>query len=104
VVSVTLMRNGQPLEGGRMGPGEVIGEAGIVAEQAALANFSAKTFCTLYRIENSYLKPCLEARRDINDAMKNLLDVRMHLAQNLTRDVPKPVAKKRFLQWLRSRV
>ncbi|MEN2397399.1 mechanosensitive ion channel family protein [Pseudomonas halotolerans] len=103
VVSVTLFRNGQPFEAGRMGPGEVIGEAGIVSDQAALANFSAKTFCTLYRIEKSYLKPCLDARRDINDAMKNLLDVRMHLAQNLTRDVPKPVAKKRFLQWLRNR-
>jgi hypothetical protein len=35
--------------------------------------------------------------------MKNLLDVRIHLAQNLTRELPKPVAKKRFLQWLRSR-
>ncbi|ROM73342.1 mechanosensitive ion channel protein MscS [Pseudomonas brassicacearum] len=104
VVSVTLMRNGQPFEAGRMGPGEVIGEAGIVSEQAALASFSAKTFCTLYRIENSYLKPCLDARHDINDAMKNLLDVRIHLAQNLIRELPKPVAKKRFLQWLRSRV
>ncbi|MGN8278222.1 mechanosensitive ion channel domain-containing protein [Pseudomonas sp. SMV71] len=103
VVSVTMVRNGQVLEGGRMGPGEVIGEAGIVADQATLADFSAKTFCTLYRIENSYLKPCLDARRDINDAMKNLLDFRMHLAQNLTREAPKPVAKKRFLQWLRSR-
>ncbi|AHL35120.1 mechanosensitive ion channel protein MscS [Pseudomonas brassicacearum] len=103
VVSVTLLHNGQVLEGGRMGPGEVIGEAGIISDQAALANFSAKTFCTLYRIEKSYLKPCLDARHDINDAMKNLLDVRMHLAQNLTRELPKPVAKKRFLQWLRSR-
>jgi CRP-like cAMP-binding protein len=103
VVSVTLVRNGQVLEGGRMGPGEVIGEAGIVSDQAALANFTAKTFCSLYRIEKSYLKPCLDARHDIADAMKNLLDVRTHLAQNLTREMPKPVAKKRFLQWLRSR-
>ncbi|MCE0464302.1 MULTISPECIES: mechanosensitive ion channel family protein [Pseudomonas] len=103
VVSVTLVRNGQVLEGGRMGPGEVIGEAGIVADQATLADFSAKTYCTLYRIEKDYLKPCLDARHDINDAMKNLLDFRMHLAQNLTREAPKPVAKKRFLQWLRSR-
>ncbi|MCG6573304.1 mechanosensitive ion channel protein MscS [Pseudomonas sp. AF32] len=103
VVSVTMVRNGQVLEGGRMGPGEVIGEAGIVADQATLADFSAKTYCTLYRIEKDYLKPCLDARHDINDAMKNLLDFRMHLAQNLTREAPKPVAKKRFLQWLRSR-
>ncbi|WP_422776067.1 mechanosensitive ion channel domain-containing protein [Pseudomonas mediterranea] len=103
VVSVTMVRDGQVLEGGRMGPGEVIGEAGIISDLAALANFSAKTFCTLYRIEKDYLKPCLDARHDINDAMKNLLDVRMNLAQNLIREAPKPVAKKRFLHWLRSR-
>lgn len=103
VISVTLLRNGQPFEAGRMGPGEVIGEAGIINDQAAMASFSAKTFCTLYRIEKNYLKPCLDARRDISDAMKNLLDVRLHLAQNLIREVPKPIAKKRFLQWLRSR-
>ncbi|TWC18668.1 cyclic nucleotide-binding protein [Pseudomonas sp. SJZ085] len=103
VVSVTMVRDGQVLEGGRMGPGEVIGEAGIISDLAALASFSAKTFCTLYRIEKDYLKPCLDARQDINDAMKNLLDVRMHLAQNLIREAPKPVAKKRFLHWLRSR-
>jgi small-conductance mechanosensitive channel/CRP-like cAMP-binding protein len=103
VVSVTMVRDGQVLEGGRMGPGEVIGEAGIISDVAALASFSAKTFCTLYRIEKDYLKPCLDARHDINDAMKNLLDVRMHLAQNLILEAPKPVTKKRFLHWLRSR-
>lgn len=102
VVSVTLSRAGVPFEAGRMGPGEVIGEAGILAEQSVPADFSAKTFCSLYRIEKDYLKPCLEARQDIGEAMKNLLDLRLHSAQVLTADLPPTPAKKGFMQWLRS--
>jgi CRP-like cAMP-binding protein len=104
VVSVTLHRNGIPIESGRMGPGEVIGEAGILTDSALPAQFSAKTPCTLYRIEKQYLKPCLDARQDINDAMKSLMEFRLNKAQSLIADVPVVVPKKGFLQWLRSRV
>jgi small-conductance mechanosensitive channel/CRP-like cAMP-binding protein len=104
VVSVTLMRHGAPFESGRMGPGEVIGEAGILTDSALPAQFTAKTFCGLYRIEKSYLKPCLDARHDISDAMKTLLDYRLHKAKTLTQELPVAVAKKGFLQWLRNRV
>ena len=103
VVSVTMQRDGKPFEAGRMGPGEVIGEAGVVADQATVAQFAAKTFCSLYRIDNEFLKPCLDARHDINEAMKNLLDFRRHMAQTLSQAAPKPVPRKGFLQWLRSR-
>ncbi|ALI03193.1 mechanosensitive channel MscK [Pseudomonas sp. FW306-02-F02-AA] len=103
VVSVALSRGGKKFEAGRMGPGEVIGEAGILSDESVPADFSAKTFCTLYRIEKEYLKPCLDARHDINEAMQALLDFRLHTAQTLTQEVPKVVEKKGFLQWLRSR-
>jgi CRP-like cAMP-binding protein len=104
VVSVALSRAGTKFEAGRMGPGEVIGEAGILSDQAVIADFTAKTFCTLYRIEKEYLKPCLDARRDISEAMKNLLDFRLHTAKTLTQEVPKVAEKRKgFLQWLRSR-
>ncbi|MBV6825932.1 mechanosensitive ion channel domain-containing protein [Pseudomonas sp. PD9R] len=104
VVTVTLSRHGTPFESGRMGPGEVIGEAGILEDSSVPATFAAKTPCALYRIEKAYLKPCLAARHDINDAMKTLLDFRLHKAQTLTQDVPVIVPKKGFLQWLRNRV
>ncbi len=81
----------------------MIGEAGILTDQAALADFSAKTFCTLYRIEKEYLKPCLDARHDINEAMKALLDFRLHAAQALTQETPVVPVKKGFLQWLKKR-
>ncbi len=103
VVSVLLIKDGHTFEAGRMGPGEVIGESGILSDQAALADFSAKTYCTLYRIENEYLKPCLDARHDIGEAMKALLDFRRHAAQALTEDAPVVPVKKGFIQWLRNR-
>jgi small-conductance mechanosensitive channel/CRP-like cAMP-binding protein len=103
VVSVELSRGGVKFESGRMGPGEVIGEGGILSDRAMPADFSAKTACSLYRIEKDYLKPCLDARHDISEAMTALLDFRLNKAQSLTQEVPKVVEKKGFLRWLRSR-
>ncbi|MGJ7517223.1 mechanosensitive ion channel domain-containing protein [Pseudomonas baetica] len=103
VVTVTLFRQGVPFESGRMGPGEVIGEAGILTDSSVPAQFTAKTSCTLYSIEKGYLRPCLEARHDINDAMKTLLDYRLHKVQELTQEVPVVEQKKGFLQWLLKR-
>jgi small-conductance mechanosensitive channel/CRP-like cAMP-binding protein len=103
VVSVEMSRGGVKFEPGRMGPGEVIGEGGILLDAAMPADFVAKTACSLYRIEKEYLKPCLEARHDIGESMKALLDFRLNKAQTLTQEVPKVVARKGFLQWLRNR-
>ncbi|KAB0483622.1 Small-conductance mechanosensitive channel [Pseudomonas reinekei] len=103
VVSVTLNVHGTLIETGRMGPGEVIGEAGILTDSSSAAEFAAKTFCALYRIEKDYLKPCLAARQDINDAMKTLLDFRLHKVQALIQEEPVVARKKGFLQWLLKR-
>ena len=103
VISVELSRGGVLFESGRMGPGEVIGEGGILSDTALPAQFTAKTFCSLYRIEKDYLKPYLDARHDIGEAMKALLDFRLNKARTLTQEVPKVVEKRGFLQWLRNR-
>ncbi|CAH0320393.1 Small-conductance mechanosensitive channel [Pseudomonas sp. Bi123] len=103
VVSVELSRGGVKIESGRMGPGEVIGEGGILSDMAMPADFKAKTNCSLYRIEREYLQPCLDARHDIGEAMKTLLDFRLNKAQALSQETPKVVEKKGFLQWLRNR-
>ncbi|WP_367372352.1 mechanosensitive ion channel domain-containing protein [Pseudomonas lini] len=103
VVSVELSRRGVKFETGRMGPGEVIGEGGILSDTAMPADFIAKTVCSLYRIEKEYLQPCLDARHDIGEAMKALLDFRLNKAQTLIQETPKVVEKKGFLQWLRKR-
>jgi CRP-like cAMP-binding protein len=104
VVTVTLSRAGIKFEAGRMGPGEVIGEGGIVSGTALPGEFSALTFCNLYRIEKEYFKPCVEARHDISEAMKALVDFRLQISQTMTQEVPKAIEKKGFFRWLRSRV
>jgi CRP-like cAMP-binding protein len=87
-----------------MGPGEVIGEGGIVSGTALPAEFAALTFCNLYRIEKEFFRPCVEARHDIGVAMKALLDFRLQIAHTMTQEEPKAIEKKGFLQWLRRRV
>ncbi|HEF4760245.1 TPA: mechanosensitive ion channel family protein [Pseudomonas putida] len=104
VVTVALFRGGVKFEAGRMGPGEVIGEGGIVSGTALPAEFAALTFCNLYRIERDYLQPCMEARHEMCQAMKALLDFRLQIAHTMTQEEPKAIEKKGFLQWLRSRV
>ncbi|MBZ9780914.1 mechanosensitive ion channel family protein [Pseudomonas sp. REP124] len=104
VVTVALARAGVKFEAGRMGPGEVIGEAGIVSGKALPADFAALTFCYLYRIDKEYFRPCVEARHDISEAMRALVDFRLQISQTLLQEEPKAIEKKGFLQWLRSRV
>ncbi|WP_077045162.1 mechanosensitive ion channel family protein [Pseudomonas sp. KK4] len=104
VVTVSLFRAGTKFEAGRMGPGEVIGEGGIVSGTALPAEFSAFTFCNLYRIDREYLSPCVEARHEMCQAMKALLDFRLQIAHTMTQEEPKVIEKRGLLQWLRSRV
>ncbi|AYC31543.1 mechanosensitive ion channel protein MscS [Pseudomonas cavernae] len=103
VISVTLSGEGETLEAGRMGPGEVIGEAGILAEAAWPAQFTALTPCVLYRIDKEALEPCLQARREIGEAMAKLLSYRQQHSEALLHDKPVVVEKGGFLRWLRKR-
>lgn len=104
VVTVALFRGNVKFEAGRMGPGEVIGEGGIVSGTAVPAEFAALTFCNLYRIERDCLQPCMEDRHEMRQAMKALLDFRAQIAHTMTQEEPKAIEKKGFLEWLRSRV
>ncbi|MCY1289074.1 Mechanosensitive ion channel [compost metagenome] len=103
VVAVTLTGEGGPLEAGRMGPGEVIGEAGILAGSAWQAEFSALSACVLYRIDKAHLEPCLQARREIGEAMARLLSYRQQRNETLLSERPAVAEKRGLLQWLRRR-
>ncbi|UVE18437.1 mechanosensitive ion channel [Pseudomonas sp. LS44] len=103
VISVTLIGEGETIEAGRMGPGEVIGEASILAEHVAPAQFTTLTPCTLYRIDKEHLEPCLQARREIGEAMAKLLSYREQRSQALLSEKPLVVEKRGLLRWLRNR-
>ncbi|SDI15300.1 mechanosensitive ion channel family protein [Pseudomonas panipatensis] len=101
VVSVSLPRADGDLEAGRMGPGEVIGEAGVLDRRGWQARFSALSDGRLYRIERDALQPCLEARQEIAEAMARLLDYRQQASAALLVEPPARVAKRGLLSWLR---
>jgi hypothetical protein len=103
VVSVMLTKDGRKIESGRMGPGSDRRGGDSVRRRGA-GGLCAKTFCACCTASRRNTpKPCLDARHDISEAMKSLLDFRLHAAQALTQDAPVVPVKKGFLQWLRKR-
>ncbi|MBO3275367.1 mechanosensitive ion channel domain-containing protein [Pseudomonas schmalbachii] len=101
VISVILPQEGGGIEAGRMGPGEVIGEAGILTHTAWQAQFAAVTDGSLYRIDQKVLEPCLEARQEIAEAMTRLLDYRIQASQALLVEQPTMAQKRGVMDWLR---
>ncbi|MNO85382.1 Cyclic nucleotide-binding domain protein [compost metagenome] len=101
VISVTLPQESGSIEAGRMGPGEVIGEAGILTHTAWQAQFAAVTDGSLYRIDQKVMEPCLEARQEIAEAMTRLLDYRIQASQALLVEQPTMAQKRGVLDWLR---
>lgn len=101
VVSVTLPHDGQRLEAGRMGPGEVIGEAGILTGSAWQAQFTALSDGAVYRLDKAVLAPCLEARQEIAEAMTRLLDFRQKASAALLVEQPVAVPQRGLMAWLK---
>ncbi|MBM7062904.1 mechanosensitive ion channel [Pseudomonas sp. UL073] len=98
VVAANVHGDAGRIEAGRMGPGEVFGLAGMLG---SATEFSALTPCVLYRVEREYLEPCLEARREIADAMARLSSYRQQRSESLLAEPPTVVAKPGLFGWLR---
>lgn len=101
VVSVTLPHDGQTLEAGRMGPGEVIGEAGVLTGSAWQAQFTALSDGAVYRLDKAVLGPCLEARQEIAEAMTRLLDFRQKASAALLVEQPVIAPQRGLMAWLK---
>ncbi|MDF3936971.1 mechanosensitive ion channel domain-containing protein [Pseudomonas citronellolis] len=100
VVSVTLPRESGSVEAGRMGPGEVIGEAGVLGHGGWQVRFAALSDGRLYRLDGQALQPCLEARQEIAEAMARLLDFRQQASAALLVEAPARAPRRGLLQWL----
>lgn len=100
VVSVTLPRAEGSVEAGRMGPGEVIGEAGVLSRSGWQARFVALSDGRLYHIAGTALQPCLAARQEVAEAMARLLDYRQQASAALLLEEPLRVRRHGLLHWL----
>lgn len=103
VVSVSIHDGERLVEAGRMGPGEVLGEEGILAEAHSRGEFRSLTSGRLFRIERGLLGAQLEPSSDLHLALDNLVHQREEIREAVV--AKKPVIAKRggFLAWLQKK-
>ncbi len=103
VVTVSAGPQDNALEVGRMGPGEVMGESGIVDHSACRTRFSAMTDCVIYRIQYKDLEPWLDEHSELRDVMARLTHFRAKKWSAVIQQKPPAPGKGGFMQWLRQR-
>jgi CRP-like cAMP-binding protein len=103
VISVVVTGPSGPIESARLGPGESIGEAGVLAGLPVQAQFTALTRAVIYRLDKVDLTPLLKNRPEIGQQMCHLLSQRQDSLRKLSAEIPVPVASENtLLDWLRA--
>ncbi|WP_375738569.1 mechanosensitive ion channel domain-containing protein [Pseudomonas boanensis] len=100
VVSASVADGNAMVEAGRMGPGEILGEEGIVNDSPSQARFTTLTSCVLYRIEKDTIRTCLDQRIEVRSALNRLRSFREQASNSLLLQKPQAIKKGGFLSWL----
>jgi small-conductance mechanosensitive channel len=99
---VMLPRDGQLLELRRMGPGESIGQSGILAGVKFNVNVQALTHVTVFRLSKDALTPILKERPEVGRQMCRLLTRHHTIEESLLTGILAPVQEETgLLQWFR---
>jgi len=102
VVSVVVAGPSGPVESTRLGPGDSIGEAGVLAGLPVQAQITALTRAVIYRLDKADLTPLLKSRPDVGQEMCHLLSQRQDSLRKLNTEVPVPAGTEHtVLDWLR---
>jgi len=104
VLSVHTLRDGQPAEINRLGPGDALGEPGVLAGIAMDVTVEAVTDAVLYRLDKADLTPILQSRPEVGTQMCQLLSQRRESGQTLASLKPPPASKVGILQWLQDKM
>lgn len=105
VVTAAVERPDGWLEIGRMGPGELMGETGIVDQSPSLARFSAMTDCMIYCIDRKDLEPWLDEHGELRGALAGLVRYRTQARATMMQQYkPVELTQNGFMQWLRKSV
>lgn len=102
VISLAVHDGERLLEATRMGPGEVLGEEGILADARSRGQFRCITGCVLFRIDKAMLRTHLEASGELKAALNKLQLFRQGVRQSLLLQKPVEIKKGGFLRWLKS--
>lgn len=103
VVSVAIHDDEKLVEAGRMGPGEVMGEEGILADKPSRGEFRSITSGRLFRIEKNVFGDQLEHLGELKNALSHLQDQRQEIRETLVMHKPVEIKKLGLLQWLLQR-
>jgi small-conductance mechanosensitive channel len=102
VVSVVTDGPSGPVESTRLGPGDAIGEAGVLAGLPVQVQVTALTRAVIYQLDKADLTPLLKSRPDIGQQMCQLLSQRQDSLRKLSVEVPMPATGEwTVLDWLR---
>jgi small-conductance mechanosensitive channel len=102
VVSVQLLRLDEWIEAARMGPGEILGERGILDETPNGAQFIALTQVCVFQLHRNDVRSCMSGESRLRTSLTRLQLVRQHHARSILMQKAPAIQKGGFLKWLKN--
>ena len=103
VISASIHDGERFIEAGRLGPGEVMGEEGILAQGRSRAEFRSLTSGRLFRIEKAILGSQLEHHSDLQLALDNLQHQREEIRESVVAKKTPHIKRSGLLGWLQKK-
>ncbi|RFU49678.1 mechanosensitive ion channel family protein [Paraburkholderia sp. DHOC27] len=100
VLSAVAQEASGPVEIGRLGPGESIGEAGLLAGLPARVKVSALTDVVIYRLKKDDLTPILKRNPEIATMMCQLVSRRQKTLDKIGAPTPVAHSEESLFDWL----
>lgn len=105
VLSATAEEPGGHVEVGRLGPGDAVGEAGLLAGLPAKVRIAALRKSVVYQLKKDDLTPILKNNPEVAKRMCRLLSSRQETLGKLATEVPQSVVSEQSaFQWLLDKV
>lgn len=105
VLSVTAEESYGHIEVTRLGPGDAVGEAGLLAGLPAKVQITALTRSTVYQLQKDDLTPILKKNPEVATRMCRMLSRQQATLGKLSTEVQKsPAAEQSAFQWLLEQV
>ena len=100
VLSVVAEDGSGPVEVNRLGPGDALGEAGLLAGMPARVKISALTHAAVYQLNKDDLTPLLKDKPDVAKLMCQMLSRRQDALGKLGTPTPAVQTEQSLFQWL----
>jgi small-conductance mechanosensitive channel len=100
VLNVVAKEDAEQVEVGRLGPGDAIGEIGLLAGLPSRVTVTALTNAAVVQLQKDHLTPVLKANPEVAKLMCRLLSRRQHTLDMLGTPTPPLQSEQSIFQWL----